>query len=90
MRYLKEKYDALKAGTLLLVEHDLIEEEYGMGRKLQWDFDAWDIYCEWQRMDKATLKRINAILSKTFGVTHLTVLASQSHSSMTCPACDQR
>lgn len=27
MRYLKEKYDALKAGTLPLAEHDLIEEE---------------------------------------------------------------
>lgn len=27
MRYLKEKYDALMAGTLPLVEHDLIEED---------------------------------------------------------------
>lgn len=27
MRYLKEKYDALMAGTLPLAEHDLIEED---------------------------------------------------------------
>lgn len=33
-----------------------------MGRGIQWDFDAWDDYCEWQRTDKAALKRINALI----------------------------
>lgn len=33
-----------------------------MGRKLQWHGDAWDEYCEWQQTDKATLKRINALI----------------------------
>ena len=33
-----------------------------MGRTLQWHGDAWDEYCEWQQTDKATLKRINALI----------------------------
>lgn len=33
-----------------------------MGRGIQWDLDAWEDYCEWQRTDKATLKRINALI----------------------------
>lgn len=32
-----------------------------MGRSIQWDSDAWEDYCEWQK-DKATLKRINALI----------------------------
>ena len=32
-----------------------------MGRSIQWDGDAWEDYCEWQK-DKATLKRINALI----------------------------
>lgn len=35
-----------------------------MGRVLQWDVDAWMDYCEWQK-DKATLKRINALIKDT-------------------------
>lgn len=33
-----------------------------MGRGIQWDFDAWNDYCEWQRTDKAALKRINSLI----------------------------
>lgn len=33
-----------------------------MGRDLQWHGDAWDEYCEWQQTDKATLRRINALI----------------------------
>ncbi len=33
-----------------------------MGRNIQWDFDAWEDYCQWQRTDKVTLKRINALI----------------------------
>lgn len=32
-----------------------------MGRGIQWDGDAWEDYCDWQK-DKATLKRINALI----------------------------
>ena len=32
-----------------------------MGRGIQWDSDAWEDYCGWQK-DKATLKRINALI----------------------------
>ena len=32
-----------------------------MGRDIQWDGDAWEDYCDWQK-DKATLKRINALI----------------------------
>ena len=32
-----------------------------MGRGIQWDDDAWEDYCEWQK-DKTTLKRINALI----------------------------
>ena len=32
-----------------------------MGRRIQWDSDAWEDYCDWQK-DKATLKRINALI----------------------------
>lgn len=30
--------------------------------KLKWDEDAWNDYLYWQRQDKKTLKKINAIL----------------------------
>jgi len=30
--------------------------------RLQWDFDAWDDYCYWQRMDKTMLRRINELI----------------------------
>ncbi len=30
--------------------------------RLQWDFDAWDDYCCWQRTDKAVLRRINELI----------------------------
>lgn len=33
-----------------------------MGRGIQWDGDAWDEYCQWQRTDKAVLKRINELI----------------------------
>lgn len=33
-----------------------------MGRAVQWYGDAWDEYCEWQRTDKTTLKRINELI----------------------------
>lgn len=33
-----------------------------MGRGIQWDGDAWEDYCDWQRTDKDTLKRINALI----------------------------
>jgi len=33
-----------------------------MGRDVQWYGDAWDEYCEWQRTDKAILKRINELI----------------------------
>jgi toxin YoeB len=33
-----------------------------MGRGIQWDGDAWDECCQWQQADKATLKRINALI----------------------------
>ena len=33
-----------------------------MGRDIQWDGDAWEDYCDWQQTDKATAKRINALI----------------------------
>lgn len=30
--------------------------------QLQWYSDAWFDYCHWQREDKKTLKRINALI----------------------------
>ena len=33
-----------------------------MRRAVQWYGDAWDEYCEWQRTDKAILKRINELI----------------------------
>lgn len=33
-----------------------------MGRTVQWYGDAWDEYGEWQRTDKAALKRINELI----------------------------
>ena len=30
--------------------------------KLEWDFDAWEDYLYWQKQDKKTLKRINALI----------------------------
>ena len=31
-------------------------------KRIQWDFDAWEEYCEWQQTNKAVLKRINALI----------------------------
>ncbi len=31
-----------------------------MGRGILWDGDAWEDYCDWQKIDKAAAKRINA------------------------------
>ena len=31
-------------------------------RRLQWDFDAWEDYLDWQRNDKKILKRINQLI----------------------------
>lgn len=33
-----------------------------MGRGVQWYSDAWDEYCEWQRLDRAAVKRIHALI----------------------------
>lgn len=30
--------------------------------RLQWDFDAWEDYCYWQRTDPSMLKRINELI----------------------------
>lgn len=30
--------------------------------RIQWDYDAWEEYCEWQRMDKSVVKRINLLI----------------------------
>lgn len=31
-------------------------------QRVQWDFDAWEEYCEWLRENKAILKRINQLV----------------------------
>ena len=31
-------------------------------KRIQWDFDAWEEYCQWQQTNKAVLKRINALI----------------------------
>lgn len=31
-------------------------------KRVQWDVDAWEEYCEWQQNDKAVLKRINLLI----------------------------
>ena len=31
-------------------------------RQLQWNYPAWEDYCQWQRTDKAVLKRINLLI----------------------------
>ena len=30
--------------------------------RLLWEDDAWDDYCNWQNLDKKTLKRINQLI----------------------------
>ena len=30
--------------------------------RIQWDYDAWEEYCEWQRIDKTVVKRINLLV----------------------------
>lgn len=30
--------------------------------RLQWDFDAWEDYCQWQRTDPSMLKWINELI----------------------------
>lgn len=36
-----------------------------MGRSIQWHSDAWDEYCRWQQIDKAMVRRINALIKDT-------------------------
>ena len=36
-----------------------------MGRDIQWRGDAWEEYCEWQRIDKAIARRINELIKDT-------------------------
>ena len=31
-------------------------------KRIQWDFDAWEDYCQWQQTNKAVLKRINMLI----------------------------
>ncbi|MCI8422562.1 MAG: Txe/YoeB family addiction module toxin [Lawsonibacter sp.] len=31
-------------------------------RRLQWNYLAWEDYCQWQRADKSALKRINLLI----------------------------
>ena len=31
-------------------------------RRIQWDFDAWEEYCDWQRVNKAAPKKINQLI----------------------------
>lgn len=31
-------------------------------RMIQWDSDAWDEYCDWQKQDKNVVKRINQLI----------------------------
>ena len=31
-------------------------------RRIQWDFDAWEEYYDWQRVNKAALKKINQLI----------------------------
>lgn len=31
-------------------------------KRIQWDLDAWEEYCEWQQLNKTVLKRINALV----------------------------
>lgn len=31
-------------------------------KRIQWDCDAWEEYCEWQQTNKSVLKRINQLL----------------------------
>ena len=33
-------------------------------RTIQWDYDAWEEYLEWQAADKKTLKRINKLIKE--------------------------
>lgn len=30
--------------------------------RIQWDYDAWEDYCEWQQRDKLVVKRINLLI----------------------------
>lgn len=30
--------------------------------RIQWDYDAWEDYCEWQRINKSVVKRINLLI----------------------------
>ncbi len=31
-------------------------------KRIQWDCDAWNEYCDWQQTNKSVLKRINQLL----------------------------
>lgn len=31
-------------------------------KRIQWDYDAWEEYCEWQQINKSVLKRINQLV----------------------------
>ena len=51
-----------------------------MRRGIQWDGDAWEDYCEWQK-DKPTLKRINGTDRLTYKVLDdmIVILACKGH-----------
>lgn len=34
-------------------------------RRIQWDADAWDEYCDWQQKDRNMVKRINQLIKDT-------------------------
>lgn len=31
-------------------------------KRIQWDIDAWEEYCEWQQDNKSIIKRINQLI----------------------------
>ncbi|MBD5170050.1 MAG: Txe/YoeB family addiction module toxin [Oscillibacter sp.] len=31
-------------------------------QRIQWDYDAWEEYCQWQTISKSVLKRINMLV----------------------------
>lgn len=31
-------------------------------RRIQWDYDAWEDYCEWQQKNRTVAKRINQLI----------------------------
>lgn len=31
-------------------------------KRIQWDYEAWEEYCEWQQTNKSMVKRINMLI----------------------------